>query len=682
MRKLLTVAACLLALLSSARADASLTDSEKGQIRSWIEHPSPEAASRLRALVARPDLTADESSEALGAALRDQPFVPARETLLGSLLFGPASRSSRASLVSPVSRALLTRAHAVMQRERSSPAAFVADPAALEELLRIHRFIGKAVGPESGVGATLRNDATRAVAVAYRDHVQAHAGVLGFLSDAEGPALLLRTQVASNVAGLASVLDNRDEAAGWLGLTGSARGLFVRTGVVIASSQPGQELRIAQIARVLESVPAGLRAVRVALVDKTQHASLGPSAAVLPVRARLGAVAPVRDGLWPAELRDELPDQALVEAAWAVSLSASRAAMASNPSLARAAESALRRAAGKGDATFIAPWLLHASLDRDAATSTQPFPPEFLAASAATMLLTDGRRVVDLAMSKWLAGRGEPLEQVLLGLALLAVGNDGSADEQSVRLGQDGGRSPLPAGVTLRDGRVVRFVIDGHRYEPAVDAQGGLSDVRFNGEPASSVAISAASVPVTAGDRWGTKDRELIRCSGAPRIAVLDDGRTIVASAVGSSGVLDTVVSRAPSSDQEIQAHVRVIGSGGGLVVRAKPSRGGFDGAALLLECAAECTARLVQVEAGGTRTPLGEARVVGPQPPMGFSLRLSVEGDNLRASIGSTELASPLARPLQPGHAGFTVSSDTRLEVRAWRIDRAGRTQPAKPTR
>ncbi|HQP37330.1 MAG TPA: hypothetical protein PLI95_19230, partial [Polyangiaceae bacterium] len=193
MRMPLTVAACLLALLSSARADASLTDSEKGQIRSWIEHPSPEAASRLRALVARPDLTADEASDALSAALRDQPFVPARETLLASLLFGPASRSSRAALVSPVSRALLTRAHAVMQRERTSPAGFVADPATLEELLRIHRFVGRAVGPESGVGATLRNDATRAVAFAYRDHVQAHAGVLGFLSDAAGPALLLRT---------------------------------------------------------------------------------------------------------------------------------------------------------------------------------------------------------------------------------------------------------------------------------------------------------------------------------------------------------------------------------------------------------------------------------------------------------------------------------------------------------
>ena len=680
MRPVTVAAVCLATLLASASADASLTDSEKGQVRSLLQQARPDSATRLRALIARPDLTADEASEALAAALHDQPLSPSRQALLQEMLFGPASQPSRTALVAPVSRALLARASALLS-SRSLPAGkLLEDDEVFDESMRIHRFLARVVGPESGIGGTLRNDSLRAVATAYREHLQKHSELFGRRGDVQGPALLLRAQSSANLAALASVLMNREEAASWMDLSGPARGFFIRTGAVLETASQAQPSRIAEIARVLESVPSGLQGVRVVLVDKVQPSPIGPSSVILPVRARMGSIAPVRDGIWPAELREELPDQALVEAAWAISLRAARSVFASNPTIAKAAADALQHASGKGEATFIAPWLLQACLDRDASTSARPFPPESLAAATATMLLVDARRVVDLAMSKWLAGRPEPLEQVVLGLSLLAA-SDGSANERSVELGQQGGRSALRATVTVRDGLVVRFVIDGHRYEVGGD-KGGLGDVKYNGEPASSVAISAASVPVTAGDRWGAKDRELLRLSGAPRAALLDDGRLILAASSNPAGSGDAVQSRAPAVDHEIQAHVRVLGTGGGLLVRSSPRDRGFDGAGLLLECATECTARLVQFSADGTQTPIGEAVGVGAQPDTGFGLRLSVEGDRLRASVGSTELTGSLARPLPPGHAGFTVQSDSRLEVRAWRIERAGRAPAATPKR
>jgi len=677
MRPVIAVAACLAALLASATARASLTDSEKGQVRSIVQQARPDSATRLRSLIARPDLSADEASEALAAALHDQPLTTSRQALLQELLFGPASQPSRAALVAPVSRALLGRANALLSSGSQPAGKLLEDREVFDEQMRIHRFLARVVGPESGVGGTLRNDSLRAVAAAYREHFQKHSDLFGRRGETQGHPLLLRAQAAANLAELAAVLMNGEEAATWMDLSGPARGFFIRTGAVIETASQAQPSRIAEIARVLESVPSGLQGVRVVLVDKVQPSPIGPSSVVLPVRARVGAIAPVRDGLWPAELREELPDQALVEAAWAVSLRAARRVFASDQRIARAGADALAHASGKGEATFIAPWLLQACLDRDASTSARPFPPESLAAATATMLLVDARRVVDLAMSKWLAGRPEPLEQVVLGLSLLAA-SDGSSNERSIELGQQGGRGALRAAVTVRDGLVVRFVIDGHRYEVGGD-KGGLGDVKYNGEAASSVAISAASVPVTAGDRWGAKDRELVRLSGAPRAALLDDGRLILASSASSSGPAgDAVLSRAPAVDHEIQAHVRVLGTGGGLLVRASPRDRGFEGAGLLLECATECTGRMVQFSADGTQTPIGEAIGVGAQPDAGFGLRLSVQGDRLRAWVGSTELTGTLARPLQPGHAGFTVRPDSRLEVRAWRIERPGRAAPA----
>jgi len=465
---------------ASSTSFAALTDSEKGQLRSFFEASELSTVARMRALAARPDLSASESADALTAAFREQQLNEPRQRYLQQLLFGPASQPSRAALIGPVSRALLARADHMLRDRPGSLGGFIeTEPAVFEELMAIHQFVGKSLGPDSGMGSTLRNESLRSVAQAYGQHVAQHAALLGHRNKAEGRGLLLRAQIALNLAALSVALSNREEVATWLGLDPVAKGFFLRTGAVLEVAGDGPAIRAAEVARVVESVPGALRGVSLVLVDKASAAAIKPGPAVLAVRSPVGALAPGRDGFWGADRSGEAPEQALCEAAWVVGDKATREAFKSNPKLEELAAGALQRAAGKGDATWLAPWLLASSLDRDAQTSPSPVPPYALATAAAAMLLVDGRRTIDIALARWLSGQGHAFEQALLGINVLANGSTGS-----IQLGQRAGKAPLRVGVTLEQGTVSGFELDGHKWTIERGTAGAISKLRIdNREP-------------------------------------------------------------------------------------------------------------------------------------------------------------------------------------------------------
>src|ERR1041385_5794077 len=141
-RKALVVA---LVSLLSARAEAALTDSEKMQIATFVANGNVGNATRVRALVARPDLTPEEAREPLKKGFTSAPFDQVREKFADALLFGPGSAASRNALVPPLVEALLARAAARMGDIPADPkgALGATERSAADEATAIHAFIDR-----------------------------------------------------------------------------------------------------------------------------------------------------------------------------------------------------------------------------------------------------------------------------------------------------------------------------------------------------------------------------------------------------------------------------------------------------------------------------------------------------------------------------------------------------------
>ena len=96
-----------------ADAHASLTSSERAQIRDFVAGARAENAGRVRSLVARTDLTAEESANALVEATKPVAFTPQRARFFQEMTFASSSAASRSVLVRSLVRALLARADVV-----------------------------------------------------------------------------------------------------------------------------------------------------------------------------------------------------------------------------------------------------------------------------------------------------------------------------------------------------------------------------------------------------------------------------------------------------------------------------------------------------------------------------------------------------------------------------------------
>ncbi|MEO6418711.1 MAG: hypothetical protein ABIP39_04860, partial [Polyangiaceae bacterium] len=150
------VGAGFLALLagSEGQAFASLTSGEVAQINQYVGTALPLNAQRVRALIARPDLSAEESATALQVALAPLVFNDARANFLRELVFGGASVPSRSILAVATVRGVLARANEVLVKY-NKPEDLDAHPEAIAELTRIYAFVESAIanaGPRRGIG--------------------------------------------------------------------------------------------------------------------------------------------------------------------------------------------------------------------------------------------------------------------------------------------------------------------------------------------------------------------------------------------------------------------------------------------------------------------------------------------------------------------------------------------------
>jgi hypothetical protein len=369
----------------AAPSRASLTPSEAEQVRRGVQTASD--LGRVRALVARPDLSSDEAAAAMIAPLTTTTVDPAHAAFLRDLVFADAAAASRPVLVVAAVRGVLARADAVVGQhgldlERS--------PAALAELARIYGWVEQAARP-AGAPANTANvpDSARAqCAHVLADHFARNATLLS-PQVAVGPAVA-RVRAQAAIALLDLMPDaptRRIDAADALALTGPRKALLVERGV-LALDAGGSDEHIASLRALFDRLPA-LRDNLEAIVVGGDAATLmanGGGATVVVTPDDPGRAGPAL--LWGSDVRSPPGDGWSAVAAYGLT------------------SAAVARAVARSDA-------LRAQVDRDGGVSG--------VAATTAMLVSNGPLAVEAAAARLLAGAAASAASLADAIGALAV---------------------------------------------------------------------------------------------------------------------------------------------------------------------------------------------------------------------------------------------------------------------
>ena len=304
------LAAFALAVFPRA-AHASLTPAEAAQVREFYAGAKAADAAQTRALVARPDLTADESAQALSAAMGGVAFTPSRAAFVKTLLFGGQSLPSRSVLTIAATHGLLARVNDVISKNEGD---FDAHADGVAEVTRIYAFLDQeiaAAGPKRGVGAPPESGISAATydeaAKAIGDSLATHPKWLK--SDAQLSVAASKVRAQAELALLDMTNDSptfRVDVAEKLALAGARRSFFLELGVLPLDDSKAPDARIEAARNIFLRMPAGRMAVSGVFFgdDKATFAS---KKEVLAVKSSLSNAGPAIDQL-PEDLASALPD--------------------------------------------------------------------------------------------------------------------------------------------------------------------------------------------------------------------------------------------------------------------------------------------------------------------------------------------------------------------------------------
>jgi hypothetical protein len=617
MKRALWALATAVGLGSAADAHAALTTSETEQIRGYVT--SSTHADRVRALVARPDLSADESAEAMTAALAGTTLDAPRMAFLGEVVQGGGSAASRPVLAVAVVRAVLARADALYALH---PADLQRSPA-LTDIARGYVFVaGEASGADPGVDASAQAGCGKALA----DHIARNASLLKL--DVPAPVQVAHLRAQAAVALLDAMPDGpmrRVDAADKLGLTGLRRSAFVEQGLLVMDAT-GADARVAEVRALLDRIPGAREGAEAVFVGDSQAL----------FRARAAVVS-----------TDDAPPGPLGEAAspWAPE-GAPAEVPASTMAVARGlAAAAVRRALDRRPT-------LHARVDHDGLPAV---------ATAAAMLAVDAPRTLDVAAARFLAGKRDTLGAVADALGALAAFAPQApvADGLAVPLGHARAThvSLDPAGVATA------FRLDAHLWRIEHDAAGDITGLHRDGSPVVASMLPAARVVPTEGESWTGSGLVFARLAGAPRTAISSGPRVRV---VGSS-VRDAVSAPAPGDDVAVEADVRIDGGPAGVVVRALPGTAGFKGLSLLLVPGTPM--RAVLLTADGAGADLAASSVVELPATATHHVRIVVRGAHAEARVDGASLSVTLPTELAHGDVALRAYPGAGIEATGWRV-------------
>jgi hypothetical protein len=606
-------------MLVAVSAHAALTVSETEQVRGYVA--SGAHADRVRALVARPDLSADESAAAMTAALVGMELDARRAAYLADLVANGPSAASRSVLAGATARGVLARADAVF-------AAHPADldrNAALDEIARAYLLVAtEAQDPAVG-------DAERALlGRALADHLGRQATLLKL--DVPVAAGIGRVRAIAAVALYDSMPDGptrRVDAADKLGLTGARRALLVETGVLFVDAG-GPDARVTAARGLLERLPGARDGLEAIVVGDPRA----------PLRSR-GTVATAEDA--PAT---RLADATSPWAPEAEPAPIEGSTMAIARGLAAAAvRKAMARRPGLGEA-----------IARDGG--------EAQVSQLAGMLAVDGERTIEVVAARSLAGKTAMLATLADAIGALAAFAPASATPS------EGLSLPL-GGVTATrvslepTGAATALRLGTHVWRFERDATGVVTALHRDGAPVTASMLGATRVSATQASSWTAEGLVFARLAGTPAVAI-SAGRRV--RLVGS-GIFDAVSAPGPGDDVTLEADLRVDGPAG-VAVRTVPTPAGFRGVSLMLVPGAPMHAVLLAADGAGTDT--AAAPVVEVPATAVLHVRMAVRGNKVEAQVGGVTLTADLPDDFAHGDVGLRAYPGATVEATGWRVSDA----------
>jgi hypothetical protein len=671
-------ALCIFAvLLIPLRASASLTDSEKAEIKGFVQQAQLPTAERVRVLVARPDLSLDEATRALAAAVVPLSFRESTASYLRELVFGGASISGRAVLVSALARALLARADAILAKYATD---VDQHPEALAELSRVYAFLDAELANAGGAGRSrdsrigilpsTYDDCVRALA----EHVQRNARWL--VPQAPVSLAFQRVRAQEEVAIYDMTNDSpmrRVDAAAALGLRGERKRLLTELGVLVLDGGAADDAILNRVRALLLRLPAAMARPAEAL-DESRGASptlpsdietieFGDAHPLLRARGKvIGVAVPLEltaSKMGPVATSEDVDtaplNLPLFVLAYELAKPTTARVLADRPDLKR--------------------WV-----ERDVQAAEAPLgamTTEERVAGMMAQLLVDAPRTIDMAFVRFLGGRTRTAGLLSDALGVLAAISPArslggsTAVGRTVTLGRPVGsasngeteRVDASALQLAPTGAATSFFL-AHRWDIQRDPGGSVDSVHCDGQPVTLAVLRSARVPLTGGSVWTAGGLVFARLAGTPRAGVAVGSRVRLAG-VGESGA-DAIATPAPGDDVVIDADLSVSGGEGGIVARTVSTRGSFQGVSLMLvpslrQSGGVAYASLRLDDAKGEESNLG-APVEIPSPRA--HVKLTVKGANVFASVGSVVLAGSLPPALAHGDVALRANAGATVEA------------------
>ncbi len=643
-------------LLGATPAEAALTSSEKGQIRDFVASAHAENAVRVRSLVARTDLTVDESIAALSEAVTPVPFNDQRAIFLRELTFGVSSASSRPLLAQVVTHAMLARADAVFQKYVGG---LDHEPRAIGELVAIYAFLDGTIA-NAGRPTLTAHDASAGIsAAAYdqcskelRDHIDHNARWLkGDGAVAESLGRVRAQAQAALLDMLPDGLTRRVDAADRLGLKGARRQMLTEWGILL---QDGGKLDDAKASKVHDAL-ARLPGARVDLELVYAGDDRGPLRSrglVAFVGGTTAEANPFGDELTPTTV-----DTGVSMVVQDLAVLAVKRALDNRGEL---------RLQAEHDATAA-----HGDPGKMLGKPRAPSVDHVIGA-AVHLVVLDAPRAVDLAFVRVMGGRPESaalLSDAIGALAVFAVAPANGAGEArpgglSLELGKGSGSTTM-SGIRLApNGAAIGFTLDGHRW--AIDRTApafSVTGVTRDGQLLSLAHLATARTPLRDGSSWSEGGWSFTKLRGTPRAGIApagDKGGGPTVKVVGSGPKsYDAIVTTPPGDDFVLEGELSVRDAAGGVTFRAANGRDAVRGALLVITPGGR--AALVTSDDTGNETPL--AAPIEPAPSMPVHVKITVKGTKVEAVVGPTTLSGTLPGALAKGDVGLVAKRGASVD-------------------
>jgi len=664
--------ALALAIGAAPSANAALTSSERGQIRDYVARGQADNAARVRALVARTDLTAEESIAAVTDALVPVPFVEQRAIFLRELVFGVASSSSRPLLAHAVVRGLLARADVVFAKYVGR---LDREPAAIAELAAIYTFLDGAIANAGRPSAAAHDAAAGISAAAYdasskalRDHVERNARWLkgeGAIPESVGR---LRAQAQITLLDmLPGGLTRRVDAADRLGLTGARRQMLTEWGILLQDAGKLDGAKAERVRQLLARVP-GARVDLELFYAGEDRGVLRARGLVVNAGSAAGDPNAFGDELTPAAV-DPATSSVLQELA----LLAVKRSLDDRVELRLQAERDITAAQRDPEPAKVREF----SVGIGGLPRSQGDPSRFLGkprapsvehviAAAAQLLLLDAPRALDLAFVRMLGGRPESaalLSDAIGALAAFAAlsvpAPDAKPDPRglSIEVGKSNGTAmtSMSAIRLAPNGAAIGFTLDGHTWSIDRAAPSfAVTVVTRDGQPVALAHLPTARTPLREGTSWSDGGLTFTKLRGAPRVgfvtAAEKGGLPTVKLAGSSPRGYDAIATSPPGDDFVLEGELTVRTASGGILFRGTNGRESVRGAMLLVTPGGK--ASLVSADETGGETAL--ASPIDPAPTMPVHVKISVKGLKVEAVVGNSTLSGTLPALLTRGEIGL----------------------------